>query len=396
MFAVSVKTLAVAAIYFCLIGSAFGQSKNENYKFSEDITSSFNRDTSKWKYQLAATAYSISGYYQLALQARDKQNTTKPVHNEPEETYLSDFEAVSAKDYIIRRSQEEQIIIINEAHHNAAHRTLTRSLLQGLYNNGYRYLGLEGLFDTAINDRGFPVVKSGFYTKEPEFGNLISEALKIGFILFGYEASNGESGKEREIAQAKNIQHFIENNPPGKVLIHCGYAHVYENEYRAWEKAMAGRIKEFLAIDPFTIDQVPFSEKGSDPFNHYFIKRIDHDYPVVLIDKDGKPFSGLNNAKNTDLVIIYPKTRLVQGRPVWLTKGRTPYKLPPSKAGQLPMLILAYRENEFLQGGIPADIIEIVSAEAQADALFLKKGSYEIVIKGRDYKIIEQYTISVD
>lgn len=82
--------------------------------------------------------------------------------------------------------------------------------------------------------------------------------------MFGYEATGGENGKEREIAQARNIIRFIDQNPHGKLLIHCGHDHVIEGmpSSRAWEKAMAGRLKEYTQIDPFTIDQTQFAEKS--------------------------------------------------------------------------------------------------------------------------------------
>jgi hypothetical protein len=35
---------------------------------------------------------------------------------------------------------------------------------------------------------------------------------------------------------------------------------------KSWEKAMAGRLKEKTGIDPFTIDQVAYSEKGERKF----------------------------------------------------------------------------------------------------------------------------------
>jgi uncharacterized iron-regulated protein len=56
--------------------------------------------------------------------------------------FFNTFKAVNAKDYILERAKKEKIIIINEAHHNARHRSFTCSLLQGLYEDGYRYLGL--------------------------------------------------------------------------------------------------------------------------------------------------------------------------------------------------------------------------------------------------------------
>src|SRR5690606_17878963 len=206
---------------------------------------------------------------------------------------------VNAKDYIIEQSKNSQIVIINEAHHIPKHRTFTKSLLKDLYDNGYRYLGLEALFDSTINERKFPIIESGYYTKEPEFGNLISEALKIGFTLFKYEASEGKNGKEREIEQAQNIQNFIESVPAGKVLIHCGYAHAFENDYPAWGKAMAGRLKENMNIDPLTIDQTMFLERSDEENNHLFIQLNNTKQPFVLIDENGHVFNGKSAVKQT-------------------------------------------------------------------------------------------------
>lgn len=85
-----------------------------------------------------------------------------------------------------------------------------------MYQNGYQYLGLEALFDSLINERKYPIQESGYYIKEPEFGNLITEALNIGYKLFSYEATKNKNGEEREIEQALNIQKFIYNNPTVK------------------------------------------------------------------------------------------------------------------------------------------------------------------------------------
>jgi hypothetical protein len=52
----------------------------------------------------------------------------------------------------LNRAKNEKLIIINEAHHNIKHRVFTTSLLQGLYDNGYRFFGLEALSDTSINN----------------------------------------------------------------------------------------------------------------------------------------------------------------------------------------------------------------------------------------------------
>src|SRR5690606_17379848 len=162
------------------ISSVFGQSNPEIYRFSKDILSQIDNDTVAWKYQIGATELSFSGYYREVLQIWDKNGVRKPKTTVEDSLYFIKSRQVNAKDYIIEQSKNAQIIIINEAHHIPKHRAFTKSLLKKLYDNGYRYLGLEALFDSTINERKYPVIETGYYTKEPEFGNLITEALKVG------------------------------------------------------------------------------------------------------------------------------------------------------------------------------------------------------------------------
>lgn len=377
------------------ISIAFGQSTLETYRFSKDILSQIDKDTVAWKYQIGATELSFSGYYREVLQVWDKNGVRKPKITLEDSLYFTSSKKVNAKDYIIKQSKSAQIIIINEAHHIPKHRTFTKSLLKELYDNGYRYLGLEALFDSKINETKYPVIETGYYTREPEFGNLISEALKIGFILFSYEASDGKNGKEREIEQAENIQKFIERNPLGKVLIHCGYAHAYENDYPAWGKAMAGRLKENMKIDPLTIDQTMFLERSDRENNHLFIKLNNTKEPIILIDENGKVFNGKSESTQTDIVIIHPPTDYINNRPEWLSNGKKVYVIPHRKIKKhRPLLILAYRNDEFENNGIPADIIEIIDNKIPRE-LYLRNGIYTIVMKDENYNIINKYNIEI-
>lgn len=374
---------------------AFGQADSETYRFSKDILTQIDKDTVPWKYQTGATELSFSGYYQELLQIWEKNGMRKPKISEEDSLYFTTSRKVNAKDYIIEQSKQAQIIIINEAHHIPRHRTFIQSLLKELYDNGYRYLGLEALFDSTINERKYPVIETGYYTKEPEFGNLISEAIKIGFTLFGYEASRGKNGREREIEQAENIQRFLESHPKGKVLIHCGYAHVYENDYPAWGKAMAGRLKENMNIDPLTIDQTMFLEQADPENNHLAMQLNNTKEPIILIDENGKVFQGKNKLNQTDLVIIYPQTEYVHNRPDWLTNGREGYDIPPSILEKhQPILVLAYRNDEHEKNGIPADIIEIKN-NINPSKLYLTRGIYTIIMKDENYKIINKYSIEI-
>jgi len=392
------KQITIFSILFFLIVTVSAQTETEIYKFSADIEAKIQKDSTTWKYQTGATDYSFSEYYKKALETWDKFGAGVQNVSREDSIYFRSFKPVNAKDYIIKRSRQEQIIIINEAHHVPMHRVFTTSLLQGLYNNGYRFLGLECLFDSIINERKFPNFKSGSYTKEPQMGNLIYEAIKIGFTVFGYEAADGKNGKEREIEQAENIAKIIAKHPESKFLIHCGYDHINEGTpgIKSWEKAMARNLKEITKINPFTIDQTLYTEKGNAKFNHPYIGAVDSKCPVIMMNGKGETFDRSIYNKDIDCCIIHPISKYVNDRPDWLTLNgkRRIYKIPNTEITEYPALILAYRKNEFEQKGIPADIVE-VTGENKTGNLLLDKGDYELVIKNKSYIIKNKYLIKI-
>lgn len=158
---------------------------------------------------------------------------------------------------------------------------------------------------------------------------------------------------------------------------------------------MAGRLKENMKIDPLTIDQTMFIEKSDTTYNHLFIKHNNSQDPIVLIDNNNKIFNGFNGYKQTDIVVIHPKTTYINKRPIWNIKDKKKYKIPKTKTNKnLPILILAYRNNEIENNGIPADIIEITNNK-KARILYLNDGNYTIVIKDKNYNIIDKYNIII-
>jgi hypothetical protein len=391
------KFLSVLLLVFSTFISV-AQTQTETYQFSKDIATKIEKDTLPWRYQLGASDYSISEYYQKALETWDKNGGGVRQLSKEDSLYFSSFKPQDAKEYIVNRSETEKLIVINEAHHNARHRVFTQSLLQGLFDNGYRFFGLEALDDTLINQRKFPVLESGYYTKEPQMANLIVEAIRIGFTVFGYEAVAGLNGKERELAQAENIAKLMDKNPNAKFLIHCGYDHVIEGTpgNKSWEKAMAGRLKEKTGIDPFTIDQVAYSEKGEHKFLSPYILLANAEKPLIMVNEVGKTFNGSATNDQTDCRIIHPLTIFENNIPNWLTMNgkRKKYALPSSEISEYPILVLAYRKNEFEQNGIPAAILEILEPHEKAE-LFLDKGNYTIILKNKDYKIVKKINIKV-
>jgi len=384
-------------VFLLLVISSCGAGKyliNEveyvnTYNFSDEIEDKIAVDTVPWKYQISASDYATKGDYLNALRSWD-------LAFQPRETSFSVYQIdsinalskkVDAREYIIAKAKSEQIIIINEAHHSSLNRFFVKSLLKDLHDKGFTNLGLEALgngkdyLDSLLNFRNYPIQASGWYTKDPQFGNLVRDALEIGYDLFPYEQTNDSNNRQREIEQAKNIHTYIQKNPNEKFLIYCGFDHVLEGVHSSWEKAMAERVKEYTGINPFTINQVVFNEKSEIKFNPPFLKAISPKIATVLVDTNNVTFTSLRNDSYTDIVVFHPISEFENGRPSWLfTQGNRKVKIDLSNLQlSYPLMILAYKKGELIKEAIPLDICEVQS-ENELCFLALKPGNYTIVV----------------
>jgi len=361
---------------------------NNGYKFSTAIEQKVKTDTVPWKYQFSAADYASKGAYQNALihwdlvtGTRNKNYTQKQI-----DSISQKYHIVSAKNYIIEQSKKHQVIIINEAHHNSYHRAFTKSLLQELYDNGYRNLGLEALgngiyLDSLLNKRKYPIQKTGHYIKDPQFGNLVRDALTIGYKLFAYENMGEGNGKPREIAQAKNIQKIIAEHPNEKFLIHCGYDHVLEGNHKSWEKAMTARLTEYTGINPFTINQTKFTERSKPIYNHPFLKALNLKESSVLLDSNNAPYQYKRGESWTDVAVFHPNTNYIDDRPNWLFQNGSKNVAIDLKEITIPfpVMVLAFNKDENINTAVPVDIYEVKDKNTQVH-LALKNGKYNIVV----------------
>jgi hypothetical protein len=358
------------------------------YKFSSEIENKVFTDTVPWKYQISASEYATKGDYKNALIHWDfaMRTSEKEYSKSQIDSINQTYSKVNATDYIIEQANKNQVIIINEAHHNSFHRVFTKSLLKKLYENGYTNLGVEALgngdyLDSTLNNRKYPILKTGYYIKDPQFGNLVRDALEIGYNLFAYEDIAEGNGKQREIEQAKNIQQVINSKPNEKFLIHCGFDHALEGTHQSWEKAMAGRLTEYTGINPLTINQVVYSEKSNGKFNHPLLKALDIKEPTIIIDKKNNPFKYEREEAWTDIAVFHPNTDYIDNRPHWLFENGNKNVFIALGDIQLefPVMVLAYKKGEDINVAVPIDIIEVVNKTENCN-LGLKKGFYEIVV----------------
>lgn len=210
------------AITFCLM-CLWSEAQENTYRFSKDILRSVHPDTTYFVHQVASWDFAAVGNYHMALAMHDSINNRYGTLAKGDSDYFYQFKTVNALTYIARRAASEKVIIINEAHNQPYHRVFTQLLLDSLYKAGYRYFGVEtvGHGDTMLNQRKYPVIKSGPYMAQPQYGNLVRAALQKGFYVFAYETTNLScTGKEREIDQAQNIKRILDKDTGAKILIH--------------------------------------------------------------------------------------------------------------------------------------------------------------------------------
>lgn len=211
--------------------------------------------------QFLASTENELGLYSEAVRDFPLQNKPLPDVALPRPR---EWQPVDAVDAITEAAGSRRVVIVNEAHHDAHTRALTLALLPRLRAIGYKYFAAEALDarDTGLATRGFPVSTSGSeYVHDPIYGELVREALKLGYTVVPYEAV-GSNGQARETGQANNLFHRIfEHDPKAKVLIHAGYAHIDKTLGRLGNiRPMALELKRLAAIDPLCIDQTDVRE----------------------------------------------------------------------------------------------------------------------------------------
>lgn len=360
------------------------------YPMSRDIETGLAEG--KMRITKAAQYLSYIGEYQAAASIPHEIDlewgfdTLREVDKE----YFSLFSPKPAAQAIVERAAQEQIIIVNEAHHKPQHRVLTRSLLVGLYKQGYRYFGLEALSNCAyvpaeycddqLNERGYAYNSplSGTYVTEPQMGNLIREAIEIGFTLFAYE----QFGETREQNQAHYITEVLQKDPKAKILIQCGWYHLLEapNRDKTW---MATHLRDSTGIDPFTIYQDILVERPNGEESPFY-SMMNFDQPMVFLHKKGDFYNGFEDFDLFDALIYHPRSTYERNRPKWLIEygDNECYNVPEEfiTVGY-PCLIKAFKASE-PDTAVPVDIIQREYA-ADRTVLVLAPDRYRLVISNR-------------
>ena len=360
------------------------------------------RDTSREGYnaRMIGNQFSFVGRAREATAAFESELPVMGMDTARYTRFVDSFDAVAAVPSILADAERHEIVIINEAHHEPRHRVFTHSLLQGLYDRGYRHFGLETLAnyagaDSLIKAMPYPTVASGYYTRDPGFAAMVQAARDIGFQIFGYE-SNHELGDEphhRETEQMMNIVAYRNQHPGGKILLHVGYDHATEGEIGGiWGKAMAQRLADTTGLDPLTINQTQFGERVDTLRERYeYRAAAGVTEPSVFVDANGAHWNYGDQTRWFDRYVFHPRTVYRDGRPDYVFSfGRKPVYLDFSGIDlEGPYLLQAYGPDDDMTVTVPRDVVETSVADERALALLPGRYKVLVISPGREQRVAE-------
>lgn len=292
-------------------------------------------------------------------------------------------DAVAAAPAITQMARGRQLVMINEAHHDAHTRELVLQLLPRLRALGFDYFAAEALIEDGktLARRGYPLASSGTeYLHEPLYGEIVREAIRLGYTLVSYDPTTPVP--DRDLAQAENLyQRVFARDPAARLFVLAGYAHVDKAPGELGPiTPLAMRLQALTGIEPLSIDQTTFREiRPEPPYSIYrwVIAAWQPRTPIVLqVAGENTPWSA--NPSRYDISVILPPAQ-GRDRPDWLALdgARKPYRINARLcADVLPCVVEAHYIDESADA-IAADRYTFLSAPASS-RLYLRPGSYRL------------------
>lgn len=306
-----------------------------------------------------------------------------------------------ARRYILSKTRNNRVVMINETADNPLHRVFTTSLLEEMYNQGFRYFATDLLNSNTRRSITKVDANAGYGIIEPNAGELVRKALELGFTLVAYEDTvRSHTVKQREYAQAETLAALVKKDPAAKILVHAGYSHVQEAALSDAFIPMAAYFRIIAGIDPLTINQANMSEGGTNSFEaevyRQFIRKHPVNVPTVAL-LDNAPVDITGMILN-DIYVIHPPVKFVNERPDWMAlTGKK--EIQVAAAYKSSFLVQAYFLKEYsdktLSAAVPADQT-YTSAPNGLYYLYLRKGTYRIVFRDKNYALLGSKDIEVN
>lgn len=312
-----------------------------------------------------------------------------------------EFDAVAAVDALTALARDRRIVMVNEAHHVAQTRVLTLQLLPRLRALGYTHFAAEGLSesDRDLSTRGYPVAASGPYVNEPLYGEIVRQALRLGFAVVAYEsAAADEAAREEEQAQHL-VERVFRADRDARLFVHAGYAHVHKSAVYLDTDTMAMRLARKTGLDPLVVDQTvlrPVAPGREYADYRALVERFPMHAPSVLVSA-GKALPWSLEPRVYDASVVLPEGGLVNGRLDWLALGGERAAVAIAldlQPASLPCVLEARYAAES-DAAVPADRILIERADAPT-VLFLRPGDYRVAASTANGRVFATQRLHVE
>jgi len=303
--------------------------------------------------------------------------------------------AVDAVPVVLAKAHGRQAVFLNESHGQSQTRAANFALLKGLRADGFEVLAMETLgttdpvardashcsnttmMDTKLVERGYPISRSGYYTDDPLYAEIVREALRLGFHLVAYDthlAVNDQAAREQN--QADNLACVFKADPKARMVVIAGFSHIAEaKDHWVPGGMMAFRFRQLTGIDPLTVDTT--SQGGIDEKSLVFAAHTGSRPVSYALQNAAGEFYG--DAK-FDLALYVPApAHRNDGEPSWLELGGLRLRTPVAASqcqGRDPCLVEARHVGESFDA-VSSDRC-IVSATTPGCTLYLRPGKYEI------------------
>jgi hypothetical protein len=348
--------------------------------------------------QTSETMSMFNQYYAGAAQSVGEYDEANRMYGDMGESKGGDpvgelyMRAVDAVPVVLASAHGRQAVFLNESHGQSQTRAANYALLAGLRADGFDVLAIETLtgtpmvqrdaahcsstsmLDTGLARRGYPTAESGYYMSDPVFGEIVREALRLGFRLVAYDAYSDGSVAEREQDQAENLACVFKENPKARMVVLAGFDHIAETkDYWVPGGAMAYRFHQLTGIDPLSVDTTRLTF-------------VDQAYLKFAGDKPAPSYLLQNSVGETyklgefDLSLFVPApSHRNDGQPSWLELGGARHRVAVARSeckAADPCLVDARRLGEDPKA-VPGDRC-VLSANEDSCTLFLAPGRYEI------------------
>jgi len=276
-------------------------------------------------------------------------------------TFPGNADYRNALDAIAEAASGRRVVMLNESHFRAVHRTFLLRVIERLHAQGFDALAAEALHRAAPAqlEEGLVQVDTGFYTHDPVFAAALRRAQTLDWSFVHYEAMGDNDRAAREAGQARNLADWLERNPDRRLLVYAGGSHISKVADDGW---MAAQLIAETGIEPLTIQQsAPACPDAADPWP------IQSAVAQVAF-RDDMPIQGAGDA---DLMVLHPPAAVDAAKSVLGTQ--TPICVAPVQG---ETLLRAFAVDD-ADDAIPRDQV-LVPADVRAAPLWLSPGRYRI------------------